>query len=248
MSRILLLGGSAEAGALAEQLAEAGIPAVYSYAGAVARPKAQPLPQRIGGFGGLDGLCAYCAAEGITAIIDATHPFAARMSNTAVAAAARLNLPLIALERAPWERLPGDNWHEVADMAEAARHLIGPRIFLGIGRNELAAFANAPGHFLLRLVDAPESPPLPRADWIVARGPFRFEDDLALLRDHAITCVVSKNAGGSGAYAKIAAARALGLTVVMIRRPEIALRLRVETVAEVMGWLAAHACSQLRGV
>ncbi len=230
------------------RLAERGVAAVYSYAGAVAAPKEQPLPMRIGGFGGVAGLCHYCRENGVTAIIDATHPFAAQMSNHAVMAAKTLDLPLIALERAPWRPVEGDHWICVADMAEAARKLIGARVFLGIGRNELAAFRGTPRHYLLRLVDAPEAPPLPDAEWVVARGPFDLASDLALLRDHGITCVVSKNAGGSGAYAKIAAARALGLPVVMVSRPEIAPRPISESVDGVMGWLEAHGVIHSRGL
>ncbi len=233
---------------MAQRLAQARIDAVYSYAGAVACPKGQPLPVRVGGFGGIEGLCRYCRDHAITAIIDATHPFAAGMSNHAIAAATHLDLPLIALERAPWAAVAGDRWIEAANMAEAAERLIGPRVFLGIGRNELAAFAGIKRHFLLRLVDQPRSAPLPDAAWIVARGPFHFSDDLAMLQEHAITCVVSKNAGGTGAYAKIAAARALSLPVIMVARPRIAPRPVVETVEGVMAWLAAHGWTQLRGV
>ncbi len=238
---------------MAQALADAGIAAVYSYAGAVAAPRSQPLPVRVGGFGGIAGLCAYCRAEGIGAIIDATHPFAAQMSNHAVAAAGTLGLPLVALERAPWEQVGGDRWIAVATMAEAARRLVGPRVFLGIGRNELAAFAQAgrEHRFLLRLVDRPAQVPLENADWVVARGPFALAGDLALLREHRITCVVSKNAGGTGAYAKIAAARALGLPVVMVARPAIAARARLQTPAAIMDWLARHGfheAGQTRGV
>lgn len=250
---------------MAQALAGAGIAAVYSYAGVVAAPRSQPLPVRVGGFGGIAGLCTYCRAEGIGAIIDATHPFAAQMSNHAVAAAAALGLPLAALERPPWQPVAGDRWIGVASMAEAAQHLVGGRVFLGIGRNELAAFGGGDGaqaggdprarRFLLRLVDPPQSPPLANADWVVARGPFTLAGDLALLRAHDITCIVSKNAGGSGAYAKIEAARALSVPVVMVARPQIAPRLRFATVAGVMGWLeqgaalgAAHDAGQLRGV
>lgn len=240
MSRILLLGGTTEAAALARALADAGRDAVYSYAGAVASPRAQPLPVRTGGFGGAEGLVRWCGDHGISAIIDATHPFAAQISRNACRAAQVLGLPLLALERGPWAPQPGDHWVRVPDMATAARNLIGDRIFLAIGRNELAAFQGLDRHVLLRLVDPPETAPLPNAEWVVARGPFRVEDDLDLLRDHRITCVVSKNSGGSGAYAKIEAARALNLPVVMIDRPAIPRREVVETVDQAMGWLARH--------
>lgn len=240
MSRILLLGGTTEAAALARALADAGRDAVYSYAGAVASPRAQPLPVRTGGFGGAGGMVRWCRDHRVAAIIDATHPFAAQISRNACQAAQVLGLPLLALERAAWQPQPGDHWIRVADMAAAARALIGDRVFLAIGRGELAAFQGLSQHLLLRLVDPPETPPLPGAEWVVARGPFRMQDDLALLRDHRITCVVSKNSGGSGAYAKIAAARGLSLPVVMIDRPAMPRREVVDTTDQAMGWIARH--------
>lgn len=244
-----MLGGTTEAAALAVALAGAGRDGVYSYAGAVATPRAQPLPVRIGGFGGAEGLAAWCRANRIAAIIDATHPFAARISLNACLAARMLDLPLLAVERAPWLAQPEDRWIRVPDMAAAARSLVGDRVFLAIGRNELAAFRGLDHHFLLRLVDAPQTPPLPGAEWIVARGPFQLHDDLALLRAHRITCVVSKNSGGSGAFAKIEAARALSLPVVMVDRPTMPPRQVVETVDQAMGWVARHVPSDAkRGV
>lgn len=248
MSRILLLGGTTEAAVLARALADAGRDAVYSYAGAVATPRPQPLPVRVGGFGGARGLAAWCRESGIGAIIDATHPFAAQISRNAHQAAQALDLPLLALERPAWVEQPGDRWIRVGDMAEAAQNLVGGRVFLGIGRNELSAFQGLPQHFLLRLVDPPPIPPLPGAAWIVARGPFHLRGDLALLRDHAITSVVSKNSGGSGAYAKIEAARILGLPVVMVNRPDKPRRDAVSTVDQAMAWVADHVPDQLRGV
>ena len=248
MSRILLLGGTSEAGALAHALAGAGRDAVYSYAGAVAQPRPQPLPTRIGGFGGAGGMAAWCRDHGIGAIVDATHPFAARISANAHDAAARLGLPLLAFERPAWQAQPGDRWTEVPDMAAAARSLQGDRVFLAIGRNELAAFCGCPQHFLLRLADAPAVPPLPGADVIVARGPFRLADDLALMRGQGIDCVVSKNSGGQGAHAKIEAARILGLPVVMVARPVLPARPTARTVDQVMAWLDVHAPAHDRGV
>lgn len=240
---MLLLGGTTEAGRMAQALAEAGVEGVYSYAGRTEAPMGQPIHMRVGGFGGVEGLRAWLAAEGISHVIDATHPFAAQMSGNAVAACAAEGVPLIALERAAWVAGEGDLWIQVADIPAAVAALDGPakRVFLAIGRQHLEPFAARPQHrYLLRLVDAPTGPlPLPLADLVVARGPFDLAGDSALLRAHRIEVVVAKNAGGKGAVAKIAAARALGLPVVMIDRPVLPARKVVGSVAAVMDWLGA---------
>ncbi|MFU1476252.1 cobalt-precorrin-6A reductase [Roseovarius sp. C7] len=239
---LLILGGTTEAKALAAAVSEAGIPAVFSLAGRVARPLDQPVPMRLGGFGGVAGLCDYLRREKITHVIDATHPFAAQMSRNAVAACADCNLPLIALSRPAWEVAEGDRWQRVPDMAGAVAALGGPRrtVMLAVGRMHLAEFAPNPQHrYLLRLVDPPEGAlPLPDCHVIVARGPFGEADDRALMQEHGVDVVVSKNAGGSGAQAKILAARALGLPVIMIDRPTLPARREASCVAEVLDWIA----------
>lgn len=239
-ANLLLLGGTSEASALAGALASLGVRATVSLAGRVAQPRALPLPVRIGGFGGVAGLVDYLRAEHITHVVDATHPFAAQMSRNAIAACAEAGLPLIALTRAPWVAEHGDDWTRVADMAGAVAALERPaqRVFLAVGRMHLDDFIAQPQHhYVLRLVDAPETPPLPDCTVIVDRGPFSLENDLALLRDHAVDLVVSKNSGGTGAYAKIEAARALGLPVIMIDRRTIPPRIEAHTVADIMAWL-----------
>lgn len=214
---------------------------VYSYAGRTEAPVRQPLPQRVGGFGGVAGLVDYLRAEGMTHVVDATHPFAAQMSKNAAEAAEITGIPLIVLERPAWVPGPGDRWISVQTGAEAAGALPDApcRVFLAIGRQGLGDFAGAPQHdYLLRLVDAPTDPlPLPRARVVLGRGPFRVEDDLALMRDHGTQVVVAKNAGGEGARAKLDAARALGLTVVMIERPALPHRPVSATVQGVLDWL-----------
>ena len=219
----------------------AGRQAVFSYAGRTARPAAQPLPCRIGGFGGVSGLVDYLRREGITHVVDATHPFAAQMSTNAVRACAEAGVGLVAFERPAWQSQPGDHWVHVADMAGALAALpeAGARVFLAIGKQHVAEFAAKPkNHYLLRLVDAPEAPlSLPDATVIVARGPFEAAGDEALMRQHKITHVVAKNAGGAGAEAKLSAARTLSLPVVMIDRPKVPARPVLGTVAEVMRWL-----------
>jgi precorrin-6A/cobalt-precorrin-6A reductase len=241
MTRILLLGGTTEANLMAETIAKAGLAAVYSYAGRTAAPMGQPIHMRVGGFGGVEGLCAYLKAEAITHVIDATHPFAAQMSTNAVAACVATGTPLIALERAPWMPSEGDRWTHVPDLPAAVAALDGPpqRVFLAIGRQHIDAFAAQPQHhYLLRLVDVPTDPlPLPQAEVVVARGPFDLAGDTALMQAHGTEVVVAKNAGGKGAVAKIAAARALGLPVVMIDRPVVPPRRVARSVAGVMAWL-----------
>ena len=236
--RVLLLGGTSEASAIAQALAAAGLDAVFSYAGRTSSPIAQPLPTRVGGFGGVSGLKDFLRSEGITHVVDATHPFAAGMSTNAVHACTESGVPVIALERPCWVRLPGDNWIDVPDTEAAVGALpeAPARVFLAIGRQTLSPFAGKRHHYLLRLVD--DLPvPLENATVVVDRGPFSEEGDRRLMEAHQITHVVAKNAGGDGARAKIDAARALGLPVVMIGRPAIPDRPKVATPGAVMDWL-----------
>ena len=247
---LLILGGTTEATALAIAVHDAGINATFSYAGRVARPKRQPLQTRIGGFGGIAGLADYITENGISHVVDATHPFAAQMSTTAVAACAQTGTNLIALTRPKWQAEAGDNWTLVADIDAAVAALDGPpkNVMLAIGRMHLDAFAPQPQHkYLLRLVDAPDGEvPLPNRTIIVDQGPFSVENDTALMRDHGIEIIVSKNAGGKGARAKIDAARALNLPIIMIDRPAIPARREVGSPAEILD-LLAHSITE-RGV
>ncbi len=241
MRNILILGGTTEASALARTLADWGEDAVLSYAGRVDDPKEQPIPTRVGGFGGVDGLVAYLRDNAVTNLVDATHPFAARMSANAVAAAAVANVPMIALTRPAWVPLSEDRWTRVADIASAVAALAGPpqRVMLALGRMHLADFASQPQHhYILRLVDPPQTPPpLPQHSVIVSRGPFDVAGDTALMQQHGVQIVVAKNAGGKGASAKLAAARALGLPVLMIDRPVLPPRAEVTSLAAVLDWL-----------
>lgn len=239
--RLLILAGTIEATALARAVAERGIAATMSYAGRVAQPLRQPLPQRVGGFGGVAGLADHLRTQGITHVVDATHPFAAQMSRNAVEACATAGVPLIALTRPPWMAQSGDRWIRVPDIAGAVEALDRPpaRVMLAIGRMHLDAFSVHPQHvYLLRLIDPPTvPPPFPHAEVVVDRGPFDTATDLALMRHHGIEMVVSKNAGGTGAQAKIAAAHSLGLPVVMIDRPTLPPRSEVHDPAAVLDWL-----------
>ena len=244
--RVLLLGGTTEANQIGRSLAAAGVAGVYSYAGRTATPVPQPLPTRVGGFGGVDGLVEYIRQEHITHVIDATHPFANQISRNAVEACAKTSRPLIACLREPWRETPGDKWQHVATVEDAAAILPArpARIFLAIGRQHLAPFAAQSQHFyLLRLIDAPDTPlPLPDTEIVLARGPFTIEGDLALLRDHRITHVVTRNAGGEGARAKLDAARGLGLPVIMIDRPDLPERKVAQSVEQIVRWLTHSAC------
>jgi precorrin-6A/cobalt-precorrin-6A reductase len=174
------------------------------------------------------------------------------MSANAIVACETAGVPLLALERAPWQRLPGDRWIEVDDVIAAVETLgrEARRVFLGIGRQHLRAFAASPQHaYLVRFVDPPRDPlPLPNAEVIVARGPFERAGDRTMLENFGADIVVARNAGGSAASAKIEAARDLALPVVMIRRPFIPERRTVETVAEVLSWLGHDQASAERGV
>ncbi|MGP6085435.1 cobalt-precorrin-6A reductase [Antarctobacter jejuensis] len=245
---LLILGGTTEATALANLAAERGLQGTVSFAGRVERPRRQPLPQRVGGFGGIAGLADYIRAEGITHLVDATHPFAAQMSGNAVYAARQAGIPMVALTRPAWQPQAGDRWTHVPDIAGAVAALSGDarRVMLAVGRMHLAEFTPNPQHFyLLRLVDPPkDSLPFPQYHVVVDRGPFTVEGDRNLMTEHGIDLVVSKNAGGSGAAAKLAAARDLGLPVIMIDRPALPDRRELATPAEVLDWVA-HAGTDL---
>jgi len=245
MTRALILGGTSDASQLSAEIARAGFDAVYSYGGRTRAPAEQPLPTRIGGFGGVRGLADYIRREGITHVIDATHPFAAEMSRNAVQACAETGTPLIALERAPWRKAPGDTWIEVGDVnaAVAALPESPAKVFLAIGRQHIAPFAGKPKHaYTLRFVDPPQEPLPFAAEMIVSRGPFTLDGELAMMRTRGIGWIVARNSGGDGARAKIDAARTLGLPVIMISRPQLPERKRVESVAEVMQWLGHRTC------
>jgi precorrin-6A/cobalt-precorrin-6A reductase len=252
--RVLLLGGSAEASALARLLAaDPRFEAVLSLAGRTAAPRTQPVPVRSGGFGGVDGLVRYLQDERIDVLVDATHPFASRMSGNAIEAAQASSIPLLAVERPAWQRQPGDRWTEVPDMASAVAALgPSPRIvFCGIGGQALTKLEAALQHtYVIRLIDVPAAmPALPRAVIIQARGPFTANDDIRLLREHRIQVILAKNSGGEATMSKIEAARTLALPVIMIARPFIPPRPTVVRVEEAMAWLNEHYRSSIaRGV
>ncbi|MFD9488503.1 cobalt-precorrin-6A reductase [Streptomyces sp. NPDC059991] len=224
----LILGGTAEARALATALTASGMRVTTSLAGRVAAPRALPGELRTGGFGGAEGLARWMREHHVTALLDATHPFAHRISENAAEASRRTGTELIALRRPGWTPAPGDRWHSVHTLDEAAALLpaLGRRVFLTTGRLGLHAFVPQDGAdplhglwFLVRSVEAPD-PPTPRHSQVLLdRGPFTLDGERALLREHRIDVLVTKDSGGPATAAKLTAARELGLPVVVVRRP-----------------------------
>ena len=243
MRNVLILGGTTEARVLAAQLAQRlDLAVTLSLAGRTSAPRPQEVTTRQGGFGGVEGLSEYLRVARIDLLIDATHPYAAKISGNAKRAALSTGVPLLAICRPPWDAVPGDRWIEVDDAAEGVEKLGSTprRVFVALGRRDLQFLVRAPQHcYLIRSVD-PVDPRLavPDARYILARGPFYEEADRELLRSERIDVVIAKNSGGAATYSKIAAARALGIQVVIIRRP--AACAGVATVDEAMQWIEHH--------
>jgi precorrin-6A/cobalt-precorrin-6A reductase len=242
MKRVLILGGTTEARLLAERLAgRPELDVTLSLAGRTVAPALQPVPVRSGGFGGAAGLADYLSGERIDVLIDATHPYASGISANAVVAARKTGVPVVMLLRPPWIAVEGDCWVEVNDVPAAMRALgkSPRRVFVTLGRNELAPFADAPlHHYLIRSVDPVDPPlPLPHAVYLTGRGPFTENDDRALMTEHRIDAVIAKNSGGTATYGKIAAARALGVKVIMLRRPPAPDAPTVVTIEDAIAWL-----------
>ncbi|MER7910979.1 cobalt-precorrin-6A reductase [Streptomyces sp. NPDC096068] len=230
---VLILGGTTEARALAGLL-HPRVRVTSSLAGRVARPRLPEGEVRIGGFGGADGLAAWIGEHAVDAVIDATHPFAERISFHAARAAATAHVPLLALRRPGWVPERGDDWRDVGSLAEAAAALdgLGDRVFLTTGRMGLAAFADRPEWFLVRSVDAPEAPVPGRAEVLLDRGPFTLEGERELLRRHRIDVLVTKDSGGAATAPKLTAAREAGIPVVVVRRPPVPEGVPVATTPE----------------
>ncbi len=240
---ILLLGGTAEARQLAEVLVTEEIPVVTSLAGDVAELRLPPGEVRVGGFGGAEGLASYLDERSVTAVVDATHPFAERMTAHAAEACATTGVPLLRLSRPSWSQRPDAvSWHWVDSITEAraVATTLGERVFLAIGRQSLGEFIDWTDQpVLARVVDAPDFE-VP-ANWEVlrARGPFSLDAELDLLRSHSIDVLVTKDSGGP-ADAKLAAAAQLGVPVVAQRRPPVLAGVQVvATVAEAAAWVRA---------
>lgn len=253
---ILILGGSSEAFNLAEKLENHGsFHPISSLAGRTSVPRKPAGTYRTGGFGGVDGLADYLKQENISAIIDATHPFAQKITTNASLAANQVNCPIIHISRPPWQKEKGDNWIEGASMQEAAKKIAPTHspCFLTIGRLELSAFLNRTDiEFLCRAIEPPKSTdpikqniriPKNEDQWpenfrfIYAKGPYNYENELSLIKQHSIKSIVTKNSGGDKAKAKLDVARNLDIPIIMIKRPCPPKGITVETTNEALTWL-----------
>jgi precorrin-6A/cobalt-precorrin-6A reductase len=219
--RILILGGTQDARALASLLVAEGFSTVTSLAGVTEEPLLPEGDVRRGGFGGAEGLADYLRREDVAAVADATHPFAARISAHADQACRAAGLPLLRLERPAWQPTAADRWITAGSVAEAALLLPeGARVLLTIGRKEIQPFlAREDVSGIARMIEPPAAELPPRWRLLLARPPFTAASELRLMREHAITCLVTKNAGGSATEAKLQAARELGIPVIMVQRP-----------------------------
>lgn len=237
---LLLLAGTAEAQQVAQILASEGRVAIASLAGATRAPRAMGLPTRLGGFGGEAGFARYLEESGITAVLDATHPFAAHISDRTARVCAAKGLAYCQVLRPEWTPQTGDRWTMIAAEEEAAAHIPeGATVFLATGRQGLARFANLTGrHLICRVIDPPEAAfPLANGEFLVGRPPFSPEAERALFESLGVDWLVVKNAGGQASKSKLDAARTLGLPVAMITRPPQPDALRVTTVAAAMDWV-----------
>ncbi|MGY1732710.1 cobalt-precorrin-6A reductase [Geodermatophilus sp. SYSU D01045] len=237
--QVLVLGGTGEARRLAAALVARGVDVLSSLAGRVTDPVLPEGGVRVGGFGGADGLAGWLATHRPRAVVDATHPFAARITANAAAAARRQGVPLLRLQRPGWTPGPGDRWTYVDSLAEAAAAVRDAgTVFLTTGRQGVGAFAALPGRVLVRSVDPPDEPLPAGAVLLLARGPFTVEEEVALLREHGVDVVVTKDSGGHMTEAKLVAARQLRLPVVLVRRPPLPAGVDVvRTVDEAVAWI-----------
>jgi len=240
MLRLLLLAGTNEARQLAAALGgQASLQVIASLAGATRSPQPLGVVTRIGGFGGREGFIDYLQRERIGAVLDATHPFAARISHRSAEVCAELDMPYAQLLRPAWQPNDGDDWHFLNDETDAARHIPEDAIvFLATGRQTLHLFDNLSDRTIYaRQIDsAPDSFPFPRGGWIVGRPPFSVEDEIILFARLGVDWLVVKNAGGSASRSKLDAARELGLPVAMIRRPLQPQCDKLTSVAAALRW------------
>ena len=218
---LLLLGGTGEARALAARL-HPRVDLVSSLAGRVPDPALPVGPVRIGGFGGTEGLRNWMRDNGISAVVDATHPFAATITANAAAACAELGVPHLVVSRPAWDTAGATEVGSDTEAADVVATQGYSRVFLTTGRSGAGAFRDSDAWFLIRVVTPPDPDTLPRAHHLLlSRGPYRYDDELALMAEHGIRAVVTKNSGGAMTRAKLDAAQALGVDVVMIRRPPV---------------------------
>ena len=239
---LLLLAGTSEARVLAKLAADQGVPAMASLAGATRDPGVLALPTRCGGFGGDAGFEAYLADHKITAVLDATHPFAVQVSERTARICREIGLRHLQLLRPPWEPGPGDNWIKLAREEDAAAHVgSADTVFLATGRQTLQRFGNLSGRRLIcRQIDPPSGPfPFPNGEFLIGRPPFSVEQEVALFRRLDVNWLVVKNAGGEASRSKLDAARELGISVAMIERPKPPACAQVKTVGQAIAWVQA---------
>jgi precorrin-6A/cobalt-precorrin-6A reductase len=243
LKRLLILGGTGEAAALHEagiERFEARLEIVSSLAGRTCKPRALPGTVRTGGFGGADGLARWLRKADIDMVVDATHPYAVRISANARLACEGSGVARLVLWREPWTAQPGDKWIQVANVAAAAKVLssVGKRAFLALGSGELRQFADVKGVWLMsRVAETPAPEAAPPGFVVVDRGPFDAEDELHLLAEQDIDVLVSRNSGGDATVGKIAAARQRGIPVIMIKRPASEPGEQCSTIEEVLQWI-----------
>ncbi|MBT0772214.1 cobalt-precorrin-6A reductase [Kineosporia sp. J2-2] len=240
--RVLVLGGTGEGRGLASGLTAQGIAVTSSLAGRVSSPRLPEGEVRVGGFGGVEGLTEYLTAQGFSAVVDATHPFAARITANAAAACRATGTPLLVLHRPPWQPQPGDRWTSAPDIPGAAALLEATpattRVLLTTGRQETRAFAPLPQHFWLRAVEPPDGPLPEHCRIILDRGPFTLDAERKLLHENRIDVLVTKNSGGPMTAAKLAAAREAGVGVIMVERPPLPPGVpTVSAVESALSWL-----------
>lgn len=245
--KLLILGGTGEAAELARLIPEklgSKIDVVSSYSGVTGYQPELPGSVRVGGFGGAQGLISYIQEEGVSWLIDATHPFAEKMSQVGYIAQQATQIPRLTLLRPEWEPQAADRWLEVADMAEAAKQVevLGAKTFLTIGMKEIAAFTDIENvHFVVRMMKEPkESLPLSSYEVVIGHPPFSREEEEALLQEKNIRLVVTKNSGGLKTKEKLDAARGLGLSVLMVQRPAPEPGEQLATLNEAINWLLSH--------
>jgi precorrin-6A/cobalt-precorrin-6A reductase len=245
--KLLILGGTGEAADLARKATDffgKNLEIVISYAGVTGHQPDLPCEVRVGGFGGVEGLVRYLEENQITHVIDATHPFAEKMSQHVYIATRKLNLPVLVLWRDEWVAQPKDKWLEVASVEEAAEHVerLGGRVFLTTGIKDLAAFEGIEtASFVVRLVNEPkEKLDLVNHELVISRPPYDLAAEKQLMIDHDIKLLVTKNSGGLATRAKIEAARELGIAVIMVQRPPKEPLEYVNGVAQAMQWISAH--------
>lgn len=241
--KVLLLAGTGEAKRIAWGLADTSVKVIASLAGATRHPEPLPVPTRIGGFGGEDGFRAFLADEGITAVLDATHPFAERITDRSARVCKDIGMPYCHVLRAGWTAEIADRWVNIAGPQDAAQHIPEDGVvFLATGRQTLGDYANLEGRRVLaRMIDPPTAPfPFEGGEFVIGRPPFSVKSETALFEALGVTHLVVKNAGGQGGRAKLDAARALGLPVLMLDRPAMPDAVRVETVQDALLWVAAQ--------